>query len=124
VAELRTDKTGAVSNPPLGKDRLAVLVEALRNSFLWWSVKNPVISENFDTYEVTNSVKRLTISKKTMLPVSQEIELEDGRLLDIRYEEPAIIEGIWFPSKLKAVLSNYSVKLKIKSLAFNSYNPD
>lgn len=124
IAEVRADKNGTFSNPRIDKDRLSVLVEGLRNGFLWWAVKDPVISDSPDNYEVSNTMRRLTISKETMLPVSQEIELGDGRLLEIRYEEPAMIEGVWFPSKLKAVLSNYSVKLKIKSLAFNSSEPD
>lgn len=124
VAEVRADNNGIFSNPRIDKDRLSVLVEGLRNGFFWWSVKDPVISDNHDNYEVSNTMRRLAISKETMLPVSQEIELGDGRLLNIRYEEPAMIEGIWFPSRLKAVLSNYSVKLKIKSLAFNPPEPD
>lgn len=119
VAEVRADKTGTISNPPIDRDRLSVLVDGLRNSFLWWSVKDHVISDSHDNYEVSNTIRRLVINKKTMLPVSQEIELGDGRLLHIRYDEPAIIEGVWFPSKLKAVLSNYSVRLKIKNLTFN-----
>lgn len=124
VAEVRADNNGTFSNPRIDKDRLSVLVEGLRNGFLWWSVKDPVISASPDNYEVSNTMRRLTISRETMLPVSQEIGLGDGRLLNIRYEEPAMIDGIWFPSKLKAALSNYSVKLKIKSLTFNPHEPD
>lgn len=123
VAEVRADNNGTFSNPRIDKDRLSILVNGLRSSFLWWSVKDPVIRNSYDTYIVADAMKRLVISKKTMLPVSQEIELGDGRLLDIRYEEPAMIDGIWFPSKLKAALSNSSVKLKIKSLSFNPPGP-
>jgi hypothetical protein len=117
VAEVTADETTATSEPPIDKNRIALLVEGLRNSFFWWSIRNGEIREEENLYRVRNSWRRVYISKKTFLPERQVIELEDGRELDVMYGEPDRISGIWFPSRMRIGLSRYSVNLKIKTLS-------
>ncbi len=119
VAEVTSNDSVTRSNPPIEKNRLSMLIEGLRSSFFWWSVKNPVIGEDRDTYRVSNSWKRLFLNKKTMMPEKQIIELEGGKQLTAYYDEPALMDGIWFPSRMRLELSGQSVSLRIKTLAFN-----
>ncbi|HTR44645.1 MAG TPA: hypothetical protein VMH06_02960 [Thermodesulfovibrionales bacterium] len=117
VAEVTADETSTTSDPPIDRNRIALLVEGLRNSFFWWSIQNGEIREEDNIYRVRNSWRRVYISKKTFLPERQVIELEDGRELEVTYEEPDRISGVWFPSRLRIALSRYSVNLKIKTLS-------
>ena len=117
VAEVTADETTTTSEPPIDRNRIALLVEGLRNSFFWWSIQNGEIREEDNIYRVRNSWRRVYISKKTFLPERQVIELEDGRELEVTYEEPDRISGVWFPSRLRIGLSRYSVNLKIKTLS-------
>jgi hypothetical protein len=45
--------------------------------------------------------------------------LDEGRQLTVYYDEPALMGGMWFPSKMKIELSSQSVSLRIKTLSFN-----
>ncbi len=119
VAEVTSNNGVTTSNPPFDRNRLSVLVDGLRSSFFWWSIKDPEIDEDGDTYSVSNSWKRLFINKKTMMPERQIIDLEDGRELDIHYGEPELFSGMWFPSRMRIELSKYSVELKVKTLLIN-----
>lgn len=120
VAEVSSVNDVTKSVPAIDKNRLLLLIDGLRNSFLWWSMNNPEIRDDGDIYHVSNSWKRLFINKKTMLPVKQIVELENGRQLNIFYDDPVLIDGIWFPSKMRIELSRYSVNLKIKTLSVNT----
>ncbi len=42
--------------------------------------------------------------------------LEDGRELDIYYENPEKIGDLWYPSKIRIELSRYAVTLRIKDI--------
>ncbi len=119
VAEVSSNGDVAHSNPPIEKKRLLMLIEGLRHSFFWWSVRNPVIRDYNDTYRVSNSWKKLFLNKRTMMPEKQIIELEGGRQLTAYYEEPALLGGIWFPSRMRLELSSQSVNLKIKTLSLD-----
>jgi hypothetical protein len=117
VAEVVSNDTVTKSNPPLDRSRLLMLVDGIRNSFFWWTIKNPEIREDEGVYRVVNSWRRLLLNRKTLMPEKQVIELEDGRQLTVLYAEPALMEGGWFPSKMRIELANQSVNLKIKSLS-------
>ncbi|HWR58461.1 MAG TPA: hypothetical protein VN328_06205 [Thermodesulfovibrionales bacterium] len=119
VAEVISDGRVTRSNPPIDRSRLLMVIEGLRNSFFWWSVKNPTIKDDHDTYRVSNSWRRLSLDKKTLMPEKQIIELEGGRELTVYYDEPAFMGGIWFPSKMRIELSSQSVSVRIKTLSFN-----
>lgn len=120
VAEVTANDTMTRSNPPMEKNRLLMLVDGIRNSFFWWSVKNPEIREDHDSYRVYNSWKTLFIKKKTMMPETQIIELEGGKRLTVHYDDPALIDGTWFPSSMRIELSGQSVNLRIKSLSLST----
>jgi hypothetical protein len=116
VAEVSSNSTETRCDPPLDRNRLSLLVDGLRNSFFWWSVKNPDIRDDQDTYRVSNSWKRVFIDKKTMMPLRQTIELEEGMQLEVLYGDPAFMDGVWFPSKMRIALSHQSVNLTIETL--------
>ena len=116
VAEVSSNSVATTCNPPVDKNKLSLLVDGLRNSFFWWSVKNPDIRDDHGTYRVSNSWKKVFIDKKTMMPLRQTIELDGGRQLDVMYDEPAFMDGVWFPSKMRIALAHQSVNLKIETL--------
>jgi hypothetical protein len=117
VAEVSSNSMATSCNPPIDRNKLSLLVDGLRNSFFWWSVKNPDIRDDHGTYRVSNSWKKVFIDKKTMMPLRQTIELDEGRQLDVKYEEPAFLDGVWFPSKMRIALSHQSVNLTIETLS-------
>jgi hypothetical protein len=117
VAEVTSNDAVTRSDPPIDRNRLLMLVDGIRNSFFWWSIKNPEIREDEGAYRVSNSWRWLYLNRKTLMPEKQIIELEDGRQLTVLYDEPALMEGGWFPSKMRIELSHQSVNLKIKSLS-------
>jgi len=119
VAEVVSNDAGTTSTPPLDRGRLLMLVDGIRSSFFWWSIKNPEIKEDEDAYRIGNSWRRLLLNRKTLMPEKQMMELEGGRQLTVIYGEPVLMEGGWFPSKMRIELGNQSVNLKIKSLLFS-----
>ncbi|MDP2277372.1 MAG: hypothetical protein Q8K51_04025 [Nitrospirota bacterium] len=113
-----TEANGMIkSNPELSRSKRIILVEGLRSSILWWLIKDYAIEEQNSNYHIRNSSRKIVIDKKTMLPVSQTIELDNGKELRISYEEPANSDGFWYPSRMKIELSKYVVKLQIKSIS-------
>ncbi|MGD0884982.1 MAG: hypothetical protein ABSA46_08955 [Thermodesulfovibrionales bacterium] len=116
VAEVTSDDTITKSDPPIDRNRLVMLVDGIRNSFFWWSIKGYDVQEDEKTYRLSNSWRSLILDKRTLLPEKQIIELEDGKQLNVVYEEPEHIGGIWFPSKMRIGLSRQSVSLKIRTL--------
>jgi hypothetical protein len=53
-----------------------------------------------------------------MMPEKQVIELDDGRQLTVFYEEPVLMDGGWFPSRMRIELSNQTLRLSIKAISF------
>ncbi len=119
VGEVTSNGTVMRSNPPLERSKLLMLIDGVRNSFFWWSLKDADIREEHDSYRVSNSWRRLFLNKKTMMPEKQIVELEGGKELVVDYEEPGLIDGIWFPSRMRIKLSGQSLDLRIKTLSFN-----
>lgn len=119
VAEVSEDNGAAKSIPAADRNKLSLLVDGLRSSFFWWTIKDPGIISDADSYHLYNSWKRLLISRKTMLPVKQTVELENGKKLEISYQDPVLVDGIWFPSKIRIKLARYSVNIAVKTLIFN-----
>ncbi len=118
VAEV-TEADGVIkSNPELSRNRSLILVDGLRNSILWWTIKDYEVEEQNGICQLRNSWQRIVIDKKTMLPKYQTIELDNGRELRIFYEDPMSIGQFWYPSKMRIELSRYVVRLQIKSISF------
>jgi len=118
MAEIKETDGRIKSNPPSDRNKNTILVEGLRSSILWWLIKDYEIEEQNSNYHIRNSNRKIVIDKKTMLPVSQTIELDSGKELRISYDEPANSNGFWYPSKMKIKLSKYVVNLQIKSISF------
>jgi outer membrane lipoprotein-sorting protein len=117
MAEIKEADGIIKSTPPTDRNKNIILVEGLRNSILWWLIRDYEIEEQNGNYHVRNSSRKIVIDKKSMLPVSQTIEFDSGKELRISYEEPANSNGFWYPSRMKIELSKYTVKLKIKSIS-------
>jgi hypothetical protein len=117
MAEIKETDGIIKSAPPSDRNKNIILVEGLRSSMLWWLIKDYEIEEQNSNYHIRNSSRKIVIDKKTMLPVSQTIELDSGKELRISYGEPANSNGFWYPSRMKIELSKYVVKLKIKSIS-------
>lgn len=118
VAEL-TEANGMIkSEPELSRNKKIILVDGLRNSILWWMIKDYNIEEQNGIYQLRNSWQSIAIDKKTMLPTHQIIELDNGRELRIFYEAPVNNGNFWYPSKIRIELSRYTVKLQIKTISF------
>lgn len=120
------------SKPKLDRNKSTILVDGLKNSFFWWNIKDYTLQEKEDTYVLKNSYRKILISKKTLLPVQQTIELNDGEELRIFYDIPAKSNNentdkinqqnkpsnskpVWYNSRLKIEFKNYIVKIKVKS---------
>lgn len=121
AAEVIAENGVIKSNPRLDRNKSAILVDGLTNSFLWWTIKNYEIEEKDDMYQLRSSWRKLLIDKKTMLPRQQTIELDNGRELNVFYEEPANSGEFWYPSKMRIELSRYAVTLKIKTISFTPH---
>lgn len=117
MAEIKETDGIIKSIPPSDRNKNIILVEGLRSSMLWWLIKDYGVEEQNNSYHIRNSSSKIVIDKKTMLPVSQTIELDNGKELRISYEDPANSDGFWYPSRMKIELSKYVVKLKIKSIS-------
>ncbi len=110
------------SSPAVDKNKALILTYGLRDCLFWWDIKDFEKKEQEGTFILTNSQRRIWIDGKTMLPVRQVISLEDGKELNISYENPDKIGGSWYPSKIRIELSRYAVTLRIKDMAFLSEN--
>ena len=117
MAEIKETDGIIKSAPPSDRNKNIILVEGLRSSMLWWLIKDYEIEEQNNSYLIRNSSRKIVIDKKTMLPVSQTIELDPGKNSASLTREPANSDGFWYPSRMKIELSKYVVKLKIKSIS-------
>jgi hypothetical protein len=126
AGEISEDNGVIKSRPKIDKNKTIVLVDGLKNSFLWWTIKDYTIREKEDTYVLTNYNRTLTISKKDLLPLRQTIELDNGEELTIAYEAPAQInqesaqckvdrDVSWYQSRLSIQYKNHQVKVRVKS---------
>jgi hypothetical protein len=116
-----TAENGVIkSNPVIDKNKKTMLTYGLRECFFWWDMKEFEIEERGNDYLLKNSARLLWIDRKTMFPIKQVVFLDDGRELDIFYEDPEKAGEIWYPSKIRIELSRYAVTLKIKEISFIS----
>lgn len=124
-----SEENGIVkSKPKLDRNKSALLVDGLKNSFFWWNIRDYRLMEREGAYVLKNSYREVVLDRKTMLPVRQTIELENGDPVTILYEEPAVSEepvkpepGLMlrrYQSKLTISLKNHIVRVRI-----NSYTP-
>ncbi len=106
------------SNPPIDRTRGIILSSGLRDCLFWWDIKDFSIEEDESGYLLKNMTRSLWINRETMLPVKQNISLEDGRELMIKYENPDYVSALWYPSKIRIELARYAVTLNIREISF------
>jgi len=116
-----TSEDGTVrSAPEVDRSRGALLTYGLRDCFFWWDLEDFEVEEKTDHYLLDNSMRKLWMNGKTMLPFKQSVALSDGRELIMYYEQPDKSGDIWYPSKIRIELSKYAVILKIREILFES----
>jgi hypothetical protein len=115
------------SKPKLDKKKSAILVDGLKNSLFWWNISDYKTVETADSYELRNTNRKVVISKETLLPVEQTIEMPNGDVLTISYAAPMRIvpdDGkeisgasplSWYQSMIRIQLKNYIVRVNVKS---------
>jgi len=116
--ELISENGTIKSDPVIDNDKGTILTYGLRDCLFWWDIKNFEIDEKEGVYLLKNLSRKLWIDSKKMFPIKQTVFLEDGSELDVYYENPEKKGDIWYPSKIKIDLSEYSVTLKIKDISF------
>lgn len=116
----------------MDNNKRAILIEGLRNSFLWWKIKDYNVTDEGEFYTLKNYNRKILVHKRTLLPVQQTIELYNGDELKIIYDSPAKIEqtasvdsglsslGLWYQSGMRIELNNHLLKIKIKSYSLIS----
>ena len=128
-----SEENGVIkSNPKLSKYKSMTLVDGLKNSFFWWNLGEYTMQEKGDVYVLKNYNRKVLVSKETLLPVHQTIELDDGEELDISYDAPAKQAPAktdeasapaaaksgpesWYQSSLAIRFRNHLVRVKVKS---------
>jgi hypothetical protein len=114
-----TSEDGIVrSFPEMDRSRGTLLTYGLRDCFFWWDMEDFEIEEKTDHYFLDNSIRKLWMDRKTMLPSKQSVALSDGRELIMYYEQPEKSGEIWYPAKIRIELSKYAVILKIRKILF------
>lgn len=126
AGEVKENNGVIKSKPKLDKYKSIVLVDGLRNSFMWWTISDYTIEDRGDIYVLRNFNRTLTISKQNLLPLEQIIELDNGEEMTISYNEPALNKpekeknGLdpaiaWYQSHLTIRYRNHQVKVWVKS---------
>jgi hypothetical protein len=106
------------SSPQVDRGKAMLLTYGLRDCLFWWDLKDFDIQEKEDNYVLRDIERTLWIARKTMFPVRQIISLEEGKELDMSYEDPEKAGDVWYPAKIRIELSGCSVTLKIKDISF------
>lgn len=116
--EVTSEKGIIKSNPRLDRSKGKILTQGLRDCLFWWDIKDFEIDKKDNAYLLKNLSREIWLDSKTILPIKQKVSLEDGRELNISYEDIEKMSDVWYPSKIKIDLSKYSVTLKIKEMSF------
>ncbi len=120
------------SSQKLDKNKSTLLIDGLKNSFLWWKIKDYNVTDEGEFYTLKNYNRKILVDKKTLLPVQQTMELYNGDELKIIYNSPAKVEqtdsgdkrlssiGLWYQSGMRIELNNHLLKIQIKSYSIIS----
>jgi hypothetical protein len=106
------------SKPAIDKTKAIILTDGLRDCLFWWDITDFETREEEGNVLLSNSTRQVWIDRKTMLPTRQIISLEDGRELNIFYENPAKNGDAWYPSRIRIELAKYTVTLNMKDMLF------
>jgi hypothetical protein len=115
------------STPKLDRNRRVLLVDGLRSCFFWWDADDYEVEDRGDHYLLRNASRSVLVSRKTLLPVEQTIETENGDMLRITYDAPAyvhadtpgqhdlLVPSDWYQSQITIRLREHTVKVAVKS---------
>lgn len=113
-----SSKDGVIkSEPRIDNNKSTILTYGLRDCLFWWDIKDYDLDESLNDYILINSQRHVWINKKTMLPTKRVIFLDDGKELDIIYENPEKFGDLWYPSKLRIEFAKYAVVLRLKDMS-------
>jgi outer membrane lipoprotein-sorting protein len=116
--ELSSHNGSVKSNPKLDSTKKIILTQGLRDCIFWWDIKDFTVRDEGGFYLLSNADREITLDKKNGLPVKQQIYFSTGKVLTVYYDNPAMEEGILYPSKMKMELLKYSVTLIVKNIRF------
>jgi hypothetical protein len=106
------------SVPVIDRSKGTLLTYGLRDCLFWWDIDDYEIEEKEDNYILKSFTRTIWIDRKTLFPLKQSIALENGSELNISYENPEKSDGVWYPSKIRIELAQYSVTLRMKDISF------
>lgn len=114
-----TSENGIMKSvPAIDRNKGIILTYGLRDCLFWWDLKDFAITEKGDCFVLRNHERELWLDKKTAFPTKQIIFLEEGKELNIYYENPEKTGNLWYPSKIRIELSRYAVTLQVKDISF------
>lgn len=131
---LKEDRGVITASQNIDRLKKAMLIDGLKQSFLWWKIEDYTIIANNDIYILKNFNRKIMIDKRTLLPIEQTIELYNGDVLKITYSSPVKIEqefsdntkdsslGSWYQSNMMIELNNHLLKIKITSYSLLTYS--
>lgn len=115
------------STPKLDRDRTVLLVDGLRNCFLWWKISDFEVEERGEHYLLRNASRSVLVDRKTLLPLEQIIGDEAGVVLRITYDMPARVDADtagpsgapvpsdWYQSRITIRHGDHVVTVAVKS---------
>ncbi len=112
-----TARDGVVnSSPRIEAAKRVLLTEGLRDCIFWWNMGDFVIDEEDGMLVLRNGRRTVWVDSKSFLPLRQVAVLEDGRELNITYEEPVRENNRWYQSRIRIEFLQYAVSLAVKTL--------
>lgn len=116
-----TSKDGVIkSAPALDRVKKLILTRGLRDCLFWWDMNGSSLYEEKDRYLLEGPDREVWIDKKTFLPARQNIYFEDGKVLNVHYDNPIKENDIWYQSKIRIEFLQYSVTLTIKHMSYKT----
>jgi hypothetical protein len=116
-----TSRDGLVrSIPSLDSGKKLILTRGLRDCFFWWDIRDFSLIEENGYYVLESPDRKIWIDKKTFLPARQNIYFEDGKVLNVYYDNPTKENDVWYQSKIRIEFLQYAVTFTIKQMSFKS----
>ena len=116
-----TSRDGLVkSTPSLDRGKKLILTRGLRDCLFWWDIRDFSLIEENGYYVLESPDREIWIDKKTFLPARQNIYFEDGKVLNVYYDNPTKENDVWYHSKIRIEFLQYAMTLTIKHMSFKS----
>jgi hypothetical protein len=116
-----TSKDGVVkSTPSLDNGKKVILTRGLRDCLFWWDIRDTSLIEENGYYVLESPDREIWIDKKTFLPARQNIYFEDGKVLNVYYDNPTKEDDIWYQSKIRIEFLQYSVTFTIRHMLYKT----